>query len=189
MEFKTLSWKELNDLALSLAERIEASGKSYDLIVAAARGGLTLSHILSDTLSLPITTCTIKSYTTVGVHTLPVVTYPVSETIQGKHVLFVDDLSDSGNTFLKGIEHLFSKKPASIGTAALFKKPWASFTPDFYIDTTEAWVIFPYDIRETIEALIKKLTAEGRTFEEIHSLLHSLGMEEAYLEQYLRKIG
>ena len=65
--------------------------------------------------------------------------------IKGKHVLIVDDICDSGSTFLAVLEQLKKKNPQSLATVALLtrKESTAPYHPDyslFAIDK-EAFVV------------------------------------------------
>ena len=54
--------------------------------------------------------------------------------IEGKHVLIVDDIMDSGNTMKEVVEHLGKKNPKSVKTCVMLDKPSrreADITPDY----------------------------------------------------------
>lgn len=62
MEFLTVTWADLHNHSFRLAESIGNGGKKHDLIVAIARGGMSVAQMLSDFLALPVATFTISSY-------------------------------------------------------------------------------------------------------------------------------
>ena len=62
MEYYSVSWKELHNTTYLLTQKIIKDKKKYDLIVGIARGGLTVAHIASDFLRLPVASFTISSY-------------------------------------------------------------------------------------------------------------------------------
>lgn len=66
---------------------------------------------------------------------------------QFKSILVVDDIADSGKTFAWVTNMLKNEIPdADIKTAALFYKPASSlFKPDYYVETTDSWIVFPWD--------------------------------------------
>lgn len=47
----------------------------------------------------------------------------IKDSIEGEHILVVDDITDSGITMQRVIEHLKEKKPASIKSCVLLDKP------------------------------------------------------------------
>ena len=55
-QYLPVPWKDYHTLAQSLAEKILADNKKFDEIVAISRGGLTLGHLLTDLLRIPIST-------------------------------------------------------------------------------------------------------------------------------------
>ena len=89
-----LSLTDYHDNALQLADCILSAKKPLDKIIAISRGGLTLGHLLTDFLKIPIATFTIKSYTDIQSHGESVITEPLKTNIRGKHVLLVDDVAD-----------------------------------------------------------------------------------------------
>lgn len=58
----------------------------------------------------------------------------ISGDIEGKHVLIVDDIIDTGNTLVRVIEHLQKKNPSSIKVCVMLDKPsrrQIDITPDY----------------------------------------------------------
>ena len=53
------------------------------------------------------------------------------------HTLVVDDIVDSGETR----DHF-----AFFTFASLHVKPWAKTMPDFYLHTTEDWIVYPWEV-------------------------------------------
>ena len=54
------------------------------------------------------------------------------------NVLVCDDLTDTGET-LSGVTH---------DIAVLFHKPWSTVAPTYFVEETEAWIVFPYETEE-----------------------------------------
>lgn len=185
MNYLTLSWEELHSLIFDLSQKINHEKHEFDLIVAIARGGLSISHILSDFLKLPITSFTISSYLDLQQHKTPEISFHIGNKLHNKRILLVDDVSDSGKTFIRGIEYLKELGAEDVKTAAIFTKSWTEFIPDFYDKETDAWVIFPFEMRETIKSLTKKFTSEGKTLEEIKVELQKIYIPNRYIEHYL----
>jgi len=121
MQFLSLSWDEFAQEIHKLSQKIKAA--DFDVIIAMARGGLTVSHLLSDYLSLPLASFTISSYKDLEKQEVLEISYEVGGSLAGKRVLLVDDVSDSGRTFERGIEHLKKLGATSIKTAAVFINP------------------------------------------------------------------
>ncbi len=175
ISYLPLAWNEYHQTAQKLAATILSHGKTYDEIVAISRGGLTLGHLLSDFMLLPVATFTIQSYQNIQAHGKPEITETLGTSIILKNILLVDDVSDSGKTFIRGIEYLKDLRPASITTVSMFYKPHSSFLPDFYAKQTKKWILFPYEPTEMISLISANLTKEKKTKPEIQDFLLSLG--------------
>lgn len=186
MEFLSLSWKELHDSIHKLSQKIKKSSAGFDLIVAIARGGMTPAHILSDFLALPVATFTISSYKDMHQGALSEISYHVGGTLNKKNILLVDDISDTGKTFVRGIGHLTEMGAEKIGTASLFVKPWTRHLPDYFDNKTDKWIVFPYEVRETVEAVAKTLEKENKSRKEICEKLKEIKIPDMFIEHYLK---
>jgi uncharacterized protein len=185
MEFLTVPWTSLHNVSFQLARDIEGKNNKQDLIVAIARGGMTIAHMLSDFLSLPVATFTISSYKDMQQTKLSDISFHVGGELAGKKILLVDDISDSGKTFIRGTEYLKGLGVTSIITAAPYIKPWTKHLPDHYVEKTDKWVVLPYEARETIEAVASLLKKEGKTQNDIIQKLKGLGISEDFINTYL----
>jgi len=120
MEKLHITWEEIEELVDLLAKQIANSEKQIDYIFGLQRGGLIPAVLLSHKLGIPMTKDP----------TLP-------------HVLVVDDICDSGETF-----HEFSLTyPNSIFACLHFKPYTSSFTPDFATNKffSDAWIVYPWE--------------------------------------------
>ncbi len=50
-------------------------------------------------------------------------------------------------------KYLESKMPKEMKVATLYIKPWSKVLPDFYVGKTSAWIIFPWELYESIKLL------------------------------------
>lgn len=186
MEFLSLSWEELHTTIHELSQKITASGTKYNLIVAIARGGMTPAHMLSDFLSLPVATFTVSSYKDMRRGDLSDISYHVGGQLNDKNILLVDDISDSGKTFIRGIGHLREMGAQNVSTASLFVKPWTKHMPDYFDRETDKWIVFPYEARETVEAIAKMMRTDGKTDGEIRAKLKEVKIADVFVEDYLK---
>jgi hypoxanthine phosphoribosyltransferase len=175
LQYLPVSWKDYHSYCQKLAAAILTHEKNLDEIVAIGRGGLSIGLILSDMLKLPISSITIQSYTDIQKQGQLTVTQTLGKEISGKQVLLVDDNADSGKTFLRAISYLKEFKPKRIVTAAIFYKPWSTYTPDYYAKRTTRWILFPHEVTEWIYTFTNKMTEEGKSKAEIQTFLESLG--------------
>ena len=150
LTFETVEWDHVYSLLLEIADRIKESDFKADVIVGISRGGLLPARILSDLLDNPhLANIKVEFYVDIDqTKEVPVITQPVSVSVKDKRVLIVDDITDSGQSFRLVWETL-AQETAEVKTVTLYHKPWSCFTPDIYARETEAWVIFPWEFRET----------------------------------------
>ena len=162
MNYLILSWQDVYNLTLRLSERIVKSGFVPDIIVGIARGGWIPARILSDVLyTSAMFNIRIEYYSSIGTKgETPIVTQPLSMSLDGKKVLLIDEVADTGDSLLYAIEHVKNLGAETIKSAVLHLKPTSKVTPDFYITLTEAWTVYPWESRESIIELIKKFQTE-----------------------------
>jgi hypoxanthine phosphoribosyltransferase len=98
-------------------------------------------------------------------------TCPLVGDVEGKHVLVVDDITDTGESLTTAVNHVKDEgKPAEVRTAALLHIVGSKFTPDYYgLEISWAWEIWPWNFYEDISALITKIF-EGEKITEMSTL-------------------
>lgn len=95
MEKLSLSWQDVEHLVLELARQIHISGWRPDIIIGIDRGGLPASIMLSHYLEVPHETVKV-SLRDGGV--CESVMWAPSDAMEGRQILLVDDINDSGAT-------------------------------------------------------------------------------------------
>jgi uncharacterized protein len=186
IQYLPLNWTTYHDLARKIAATILQHNAEVNQIVAISRGGLTLGHLLSDFLRIPVATFTIQSYTDIKTQGELAITEPLKTRINGKHVLLVDDVADSGKTLIRATKYLKRFKPASIKVVTMFFKPHSTFRPDFFAQNTTKWILFPYEPTEMIMSITKSMQEEGKSKAVIQDLLSSLGYTDEQI-RFVRK--
>jgi hypoxanthine phosphoribosyltransferase len=127
-----------------------------------------------------ISTIQIEFYTGIGTtQKTPVITQSLPVSIRNEKVLVFDDIVDRGETMKLATQYLQYHGAAEIKTAALINKPWSTFKVDYAARQSEAWVIFPNEIRETIETLIELWQENGDSNSQILEQLAQIGFSEA----------
>jgi hypoxanthine phosphoribosyltransferase len=187
LKFAAPSWDEIYSKVIDLSLKIRGSGCKFDCIVGIARGGWIVARLLSDLLDIAdIGSLRIEFYKDVGTHSRsPIVTQPVSIDVRGKSVLAVDDVSDTGSSLVKAVQHLIDMGAGSVMVATIHVKPWTIFIPDFYIEVTDAWIIYPWESYETIKSLASKWVRGGLNSSEIRGRLLSIGMRRDVVDRIL----
>ena len=180
VQYLPVDWKTYHTLARKLAASILSQEHNFppQQIVAISRGGLTLGHLLSDFLRIPITTIAIQSYSDIQTHGEVKIITKLGIPIRGKHILLVDDVSDSGKTMKRAIGYLKRFKPKEITTVTMFFKPWSTFRPDFFAQSTNQWTLFPYEPTEMIYLITHNMEKEGKSKAVIQRMLEKLGYSD-----------
>ena len=160
-DFRYIGWAEFGNLTEALAEKVRSSGKTFDLVIGIARGGVPVAMVLSDRLGVKTDMITVKSYNGINERGSVRILSTLSEDIRGKRVLLVDDLVDQGDT-MSGVKGFLNEKGAeAVETAVLFKKPWSKTHPDYFLETAGEWMVFPWELSE-VNSLRK---ARGETLQ------------------------
>jgi uncharacterized protein len=148
MDVLKLNW----DATLHYCEELARMCKGYepDLIIGLSRGGLVPARLLSDILAVhDVGILGMSFYKGMGkTAPEPKITQGLSMEIEGKKVLLVDDVADSGKSLIAAKEYLEKKGASQIRTATLHFKPASSFKPDYFVETTTAWVAYPWEWHE-----------------------------------------
>lgn len=123
------------------------------------------------------------------------VKHPLNAPVQGQHILLVDDVSDSGDTFNVAFDHLQSLgTPEHIHTAVLHHKVVSSYVPDFYAEKVEQWhwIIYPWAVTEDLATFIAAMPEKTTSLESIANYLqqmHGIQPSADHIEDALRLLG
>lgn len=175
--FYYVSWEKYHQVCFEMAKKIIKKNIFLDRIAVISRGGLIVSRILSDYLDLPISPFTIVAYTGVNAKKKAKVVEGLKARIKNEVVLLVDEVADTGDTYITALNYLKKFKLKKIYTAAPFIKVWTKYRPNFWQKELGKWIIFPYDIRETIKETKGKLSLQE---------LVDLGLPKNQIEYFLR---
>jgi len=193
MDYLILSWRDVYNLTLQLSERIVSSGFIPDIIVGIARGGWIPARILSDVLyATTLENIRIEYYTDVGVRgKAPRITQPLSGSLEGKTILLVDEVADTGDSLHHAIEHVKNLGVDEQRSAVLHLKPTSKIVPDYYMVKTTSWTVYPWENRESIISLVKIFQEEdpSMTMKEIRDkLVFEAGFEPTVADYFIKRL-
>lgn len=182
-----LTWMDVQRLSEDLADQIAESGFTPDIIVAVSRGGFDPARILSDELNIrSLASLQVIYYAGVNERSdEPQVKYPLNADISGLNVLVVDDVADSGNSLRVVKKYVEGLGPREVRIATLHYKPWSNFKPDYFAESAEKWIIYPWEPRESIEDIREKLLSEGVSEEELAVKLTEIGFTGKQVRRFL----
>ncbi len=186
MGFIVQNWQQVWDDTFYLYERIRKAGFVPDVIIGIARGGWIPARLIADFFNIKHTAnVKAEAYQLIGQEEVEAkITQTLSTNIQGKNVLVVDDVADSGATLEAVLKLIKQEDPTNLRTAMLYYKPRSSIVPDFYVHETSDWVIFSWSIYESVGGLEAKWSSEGLSKEEIKEKCKSIGISPAVVNSY-----
>jgi hypoxanthine phosphoribosyltransferase len=193
MEYLILTWEDVYNLTLRLSERVVESGFKPDIVVGIARGGWIPARVLSDVLYADaLQNIRIEYYSDVGQKGRePKITQPITGSMEGKSILLVDEVADTGDSLYYAIEHVASLGAGEVRTAVLHWKPWSRVKPDFYMVQTKSWTVYPWEMRESIIALVKVFKKEDPSMDlkQIRNkLVFEVGFEPTVADYFIKKL-
>ena len=161
-ECEVMDWNLFYKLARQVAKKINGSAYKPDLIVGLARGGWVLARILCDLIGVKdLVSLKVEHW---GVTATPdgkaKLKYPFKADLNGKKVLIVDDITDTGESMLVAVEYIKSLNPIEVRTAALRHITSSKFVPDYFGEEISwRWVIFPWNFTEDMCNIVPKVCA------------------------------
>jgi len=193
MDYLILNWSDVMNLTLRLSERIVASGFTPDIIVGIARGGWIPARILSDVLyASTLENIRIEYYTDVGVRGKePKITQPLSGSLEGKKILIVDEVADTGDSLFHAIEYAESLGVEEQRSAVLHLKPTSRVTPDYFMVKTSSWTVYPWENRESIISLERMFKQEDSSLnmKQIRDrLVFEVGFEPTVADYFIKRL-
>jgi len=159
------TWQDLDRLTLKLAKKILGSGESFDLVVALAKGAWPMSRSLVDYLAMEqMASLGVRFYSGINQRlTQPEVYQDLPVSVRGKRILLFDDVADTGESLEFVQAYLRQKGALEVKTATLFLKDRSVVRPEYFAARTNAWIIFPFELREMMTLLGKSWRKQGVT--------------------------
>ena len=151
MNKQHLTWTQIEELSIRLADLLPAV---YEVMLVITRGGMVPACIISERLNLRNILVAAVMFYTGQERTLekPIfLQFPADPLLNGRRVLIVDDVWDSGRTIMAVRERVLDAGGFP-ETAVLHYKPthtsYSDSQPDYYVDETDAWIVYPWDVGE-----------------------------------------
>jgi hypoxanthine phosphoribosyltransferase len=146
-EREVLTWERFGEATRTLSATIAADGFRPDVVLAIARGGLTVAGALA--YGLHVKNCgsmNVELYTGIDERLdVPVMLPPMLDLVEvsGLKVLIADDVADTGTT-LQLVQKILEEHVGEARTAVLYQKPRSVITADYSWQTTDRWIDFPW---------------------------------------------
>jgi len=186
-EYEVPTWNQIYDMLIDQAQEIKQISFKPDIIVGISRGGLVPARILTDLLETPqSTTIGIEFYVGIAQRGLrPILKQPLVIPVDGKKVLLVDDISDSGQSLKLAKDYLLEKRTSEVRVATLYVRTSSLVKPDFFEKESDCWIVFPWEIKETLRKVMKKYEGKRAVNQEIAKLVKA-GLPKQLVEKTLK---
>jgi hypoxanthine phosphoribosyltransferase len=161
LKFTKPSYDEIREDALQLFNRIRSSGWSPDVNVGVGRGGLFVLRCLQDFyaaggIKIPYVVPAVERYNGIASTSTIRIRRLSRGDVEGRRVLVVDDVADQGDSLLALVDLLKRDGAAEVRTATVHFKPWSKLRPDFFVVETDSWIIYPWELYESIRLILEK---------------------------------
>ena len=159
------NWEYMDNLCRRVANQIMDDKFEPDLIIALAKGGWFAGKVLCDILGLEeLISLRIEHYKGIQEKIVTIKQTIPKESVNGKNVLIVDDIANTGMSIRKAKEYIDSLNVNEARTATLLLLSSSKFIPDYFGEWIEeqVWVVFPWNFVEDMISLIVKLMKEEK---------------------------
>lgn len=142
--------EKVRTMCKELCTIIKNDGFEPDLLIGLSRGGLQPVGLLAGEKQFNlrnVSTIALTSYSGEKQGEINLVMpLHIEDYKKFKSILIVDDLVDSGKT-MEYIKNLLQNElpESTIKTAVLYYKPCSRIKPDYFVEETEAWIVFPWE--------------------------------------------
>jgi len=173
-------WEYIYGLCRDVADDVKAAAFEPDVVVALARGGWFGGRCLCDFLGLDdLASLKVEHYVgTAAKGEEAQIKYPLADgAVEGKDVLVVDDIADTGQSIETAAECVRDRNPSSVRTATLQLLQTSDHEPEFVGERLEewTWVVYPWnfveDMVELVAGVMAKSGQETHTEDDIRRLL------------------
>ena len=190
IDLEVPSWDEIYEMLLALADIIKKDSFSPDVIIGVSRGGWPPARVMSDLLgNVELANIRVEFYRGVAeTEDEPVITQPLSMSVEGRKVLIMDDVADTGRSLRLVRDHVEKKKANVIKIATIYYKPWSTIVPDYYVRVTRRWIVFPWERKETVRNLIERCRRNGIPVDEVKRKLAEGGMDKGLIDRFIKEV-
>ncbi|MHA1168104.1 MAG: phosphoribosyltransferase [Candidatus Hodarchaeales archaeon] len=191
LSYEVINWNEVQSLSRDMFNKIIADGFLPDVIVGVARGGWIPARLLSDLFERKqhtiLASMKVEFYSGLGKRrSRPIISQDLSyPSIQGKKILVVDDIADTGKSLETVVDFLEFKGPSVIKIATLFFKERSVVVPDFYEVVTDSWIVFPHEYFEFIDLKMKEENLDKNDKNGLIKYFTSLGISLETISFYI----
>ena len=139
---ESITWEQFEQLTRALAEQIAPF--EPQMILGIARGGLFPATLLSFALRHELYPIRMAHHHSDS-NQPPIWLVPPPEKVNGRRVLIVHEIAESGRTLALAAAHVRTMGASQVRTASLYAHTWANPRPDYVGMTSDALIVSPWD--------------------------------------------
>lgn len=164
---KLVEWSDVVNWCSVIGERVVESGFRPDIIVGLARGGWIPARLVSDELGVKqlLSLRTQHWGVTAARDGKARLATTLEESVEGKNLLIVDDITDTGDSIRLAHDHVLSHSPATVKTATMLHISHSTFLPDYFADEVDGkkwtWYVFPWNYGEDMATFVVSILSDG----------------------------
>lgn len=193
MPVRLIGLEEVVQACDRVAQAVLEAGARIDTVVAIARGGFMPARFICDFLSVSrLQSIKVRHYEAgAKIAGGATVEYPLGGDLEGRRVLLVDDVNDSGDTLEAALPYLQDHSPATLHSAVLHEKTNTTCPARFKAEAIHEWrwVLYPWAVTEDVGQFVRDMEPLPGTLEALRDRLrsrHGLNIEPDVLERVLR---
>lgn len=151
------SYNDIHRIVKKMAQDFAESGIHIDIVISIATGGWIPARILRTFLShngkfpKPLYSVGVINYdSNDNLLDYPTIVQNLPENLdlEEKSILLVDEVADSGGTFVKAKEYVELLHPKKLYTSVIHLKDKSKFKPDFVGEFAgNNWIVYPWDVK------------------------------------------
>lgn len=184
------SWEQIAGECRKIVKQIRESEYKPDIVLALSRGGFVPARIVCDLLIVKdLVSIKVDHWgITAQKDGLARLRYPVEISLEGKRILIVDDITDTGESLSLALEWVKKQNPAEVKTAVVYHISHSKTVPDFFGEEMKgsdwAWIVWPWNLIEDVSnILLKEVDGKGLSLQEMKKLF-----EEKYRAEITEEI-
>ncbi|KTD57124.1 xanthine-guanine phosphoribosyltransferase [Legionella sainthelensi] len=190
---RIVSLEEVYVASYKLALLIMRSPYIFDTVIAIARGGFPIARFICDFLNIHhLGSVQIRHYTAGATELEQMhIIAPVNTQVEGKKILLLDDVNDTGKTLITAHDYIQTMHPTLLKTAVIHEKPNTLFQVDFVAEkiTEWKWLIYQWAVTEDVLAFLYKDNMLEENEEVAHAHLaekYKLRIDKKYFHDILQ---
>lgn len=164
---RVVPWSEVDRWSDLLAEKVRQGGATPETIVGLTRGGWVPSRMLADRLGVKHLVALKATHW--GVTATPSgkaeLTERLVQRIDGKRLLVVDDITDTGQSLQLAVNHVKELGPAKVESATYLHIAHSEYVPTYYAEEVPrgswVWFVFPWNYWEDLRTLAAQARDQG----------------------------